>query len=51
MKAAIVIALTLLALASWALWTPDLNRTVLEQRYLQAPSDMVQVLGTPLHVR
>jgi pimeloyl-ACP methyl ester carboxylesterase len=51
MKAALVIALTLLALASWALWTPDLNRTVLEQRYLQAPSDMVQVLGTPLHVR
>ena len=51
MKAALVIALTLLALASWALWTPDLNRTVLEQRYLQAPSDMVQVLGTLLHVR
>ena len=51
MKAALVIALTLLALASWALWTPDLNRTALEQRYLQAPSDMVQVLGTPLHVR
>jgi len=46
-----VIALTLLALAAWALWTPDLARTALEQRYLQAPSDMVQVLDTRLHVR
>ena len=51
MKAALVIALTLLALSAWALWTPDLSRTALEQGYLQAPSDMVQVLGTPLHVR
>ena len=51
MKAALVIALTLLAMSAWALWTPDLNRTALEQRYLQAPGDMVQVLGTPLHVR
>ena len=43
MKTALVIAALLLALALWALWTPDLDRATLEQRYLQSPGDMVQV--------
>jgi len=51
MKAALVIALTLVALTAWALWTPDLDRVTLEQRYLQGPGDMVQVLDNRLHVR
>ena len=33
------------------LWTPDLDRASLEARYLAAPSDMVDIAGTRLHVR
>ena len=33
------------------LWTPDLDRASLEARYLAAPSDMVDLAGTRLHVR
>jgi len=51
MKTALVITLTVVALAAWALWTPDLDRATLEQRYLQSPDDMVQVLHNRLHVR
>ena len=51
MKAALVIVLSLLALVAWAFKTPVLARTALEHRYLPAPSDLVQVLGTTLHVR
>jgi pimeloyl-ACP methyl ester carboxylesterase len=42
--------LILLLLAAW-LWTPDRDRALLETRYLRAPTDMVTVGGTPLHVR
>ncbi len=38
------------ALSLW-LWTPDLPRTQLEQRYLAAESDMVEVGVWRLHVR
>ena len=33
------------------LWTPDKDRAVLERHYLNAPSDMIDVAGTRLHVR
>jgi len=36
--------------AAW-LWTPDLRRETLEQRYLESPGDMVEVAGARLHVR
>ena len=51
MKTALLIAVLLLAVAMWALWTPDLDRATLERSYLQSPSDMVQVLDQRLHVR
>ncbi len=35
----------------WALWTPDLDRALLEQRYQRSPADQVEVLGHQLHVR
>ncbi|WP_145105123.1 alpha/beta fold hydrolase [Cereibacter sediminicola] len=34
-----------------ALWTPDLPRAELEQRYLANPADLVEVEGTTLHMR
>ncbi|ULB11153.1 alpha/beta fold hydrolase [Cereibacter azotoformans] len=34
-----------------ALWTPDLPRAELEQRYLANPADLVEVAGTTLHMR
>lgn len=40
----------LLAALAWA-WTPDRPRKALEARYLAAPSDMIDVAGTRLHVR
>ncbi len=33
------------------LWTPDKDRAELERQYLNAPSDMIDVAGTRLHVR
>lgn len=41
----------LLAAALWWLWTPDKDRAALERQYLNAPSDMIEVAGTRLHVR
>ena len=41
----------LLVAALWWLWTPDKDRTALERQYLNAPSDMMAVAGTRLHVR
>ncbi|MBC7719547.1 MAG: alpha/beta hydrolase [Chitinophagaceae bacterium] len=41
----------LLAAALWWLWTPDKDRTALERQYLNAPTDMIDVAGTRLHVR
>ncbi|MGP3696681.1 alpha/beta fold hydrolase [Rhodobacter sp. NSM] len=34
-----------------ALWTPDLPRAELENRYLASPGDLVQVAGTTIHMR
>jgi pimeloyl-ACP methyl ester carboxylesterase len=33
------------------LWTPDKSRSVLQAKYLNAPGDIVEILGTHLHVR
>jgi len=41
----------LLAAALWWLWTPDKDRAALERHYLNAPSDMIELAGTRLHVR
>lgn len=32
-------------------WTPDKDRGILEEKYLRAPGDIVQILGMHLHVR
>lgn len=50
----VVLALALavlLLVAGWLLWTPDTPRAALEAAYLRAPSDLVDVAGTRLHVR
>jgi pimeloyl-ACP methyl ester carboxylesterase len=49
----VLIVLSLLActLLAWWLWTPDMNRSLLEARYLNASSDMMQLSGWRLHVR
>ena len=41
----------LLAAMLWWLWTPDKDRAALEPIYLNAPTDMIDVAGTRLHVR
>ena len=41
----------LTAATVWWLWTPDKDRTALERKYLNAPSDMIDIAGTRLHVR
>ena len=41
----------IVAIAGWWLWTPDKSRAVLEGNYLNAPTDMIDVAGTRLHVR
>jgi pimeloyl-ACP methyl ester carboxylesterase len=46
----IVLALGCAALAWW-LWTPDLSRSELEARFLQAPGDMLEAGDWRLHVR
>ena len=33
------------------LWTPDKSQAVLQAKYLKAPGDLIEVLGTRLHVR
>lgn len=44
-------ALAVFSALSFWLWTPDLPRAELEQRYLAAPTDMVDVGVWRLHVR
>ena len=39
-----------LLLAFW-LWTPDKSRALLESKYLNAPTDLIEVAGVKLHVR
>ena len=50
MKAA-GLALLIILLGVWCLWTPDMDRATLERKYLAAPQDLVTVLGVKLHVR
>ena len=50
-KGVTVLLLTTLSLLSWWLWTPDLPRAELEERYLAAPADMRTVGPWRLHVR
>jgi pimeloyl-ACP methyl ester carboxylesterase len=38
-------------LIAYLLWTPDIDRATLEARYLDAPTDLVEVAGVRLHVR
>lgn len=45
-----MLAAALTALAAW-LYTPDLARTVVEQRYLAQPDDIRRIDGVALHVR
>jgi pimeloyl-ACP methyl ester carboxylesterase len=45
------IAMLILFLLAWLLWTPDLDHASLEAKYLAAPSDMTKVLGVKLHAR
>jgi len=40
-----------LAVLAFMLWTPDLDRGALQERYLRRGADMVQVAGVQLHVR
>jgi pimeloyl-ACP methyl ester carboxylesterase len=46
-----LIVLVALAVALALLWTPDKSRTTLEAKYLNAPSDYLDVAGMRLHVR
>lgn len=48
--AAIVILALLIGGSIW-LWTPDKSRADLEAKYLNSSSDIIEVLGTRLHVR
>jgi pimeloyl-ACP methyl ester carboxylesterase len=46
----VLLAIALVAIALW-LWTPDKARAALEAKYLNEPSDMIEVSGVNLHVR
>ncbi|WP_295519199.1 alpha/beta fold hydrolase [Limnohabitans sp. Rim8] len=47
----LMLMLTVLALLTWGLWTPDLPRAELESRYLEARSDERTVGPWHLHLR
>lgn len=47
----IALILALLLAAAYWLWTPDKSRVQLEAKYLNAPSDILDIAGTRLHVR
>jgi pimeloyl-ACP methyl ester carboxylesterase len=51
LKIAVVVVLLVLAVVAFWLWTPDKDRAVLEAKYLNAPTDMIEVAGVRLHVR
>ncbi len=44
------LAALLIGAGIW-LWTPDKRRADLEAKYLNAPNDIMEILGTHLHVR
>ncbi len=46
-----VVMFIVLILVGLLLWTPDLDRTALEAKYLAAPTDLIEVAGARLHVR
>jgi pimeloyl-ACP methyl ester carboxylesterase len=48
---ALIGAAAVVLLSGLWLYTPDKSRAALEQEYLRAPSDMMEVAGTRLHVR
>jgi pimeloyl-ACP methyl ester carboxylesterase len=45
------IAIILVVVAAFLLWTPDRDRASLEAQYLRSPADMIDVAGTRLDVR
>ena len=45
------LAMIILALLAFLLWTPDKERPSLEAKYLRSPADMVNVAGQRLHMR
>jgi pimeloyl-ACP methyl ester carboxylesterase len=47
----IAVCAVLLTLLAYGLWTPDIGRTTLQARYLDAPGDLTEVAGERLHVR
>ena len=51
LKLAGAISLILLVGLAFWLWTPDRSRAELEARYLNSPSDLVDLGGFRLHVR
>jgi pimeloyl-ACP methyl ester carboxylesterase len=54
MKPTVIIVALLLALligCGFWLWTPDRARPALEAKYLDGQDDMIEVLGTRIHVR
>jgi pimeloyl-ACP methyl ester carboxylesterase len=46
----VVFVLLAVSIGLW-LWTPDKSRSILQAKYLNAPGDIVEILGTHLHVR
>ncbi|CAA2141295.1 alpha/beta fold hydrolase [Hyphomicrobium sp. ghe19] len=44
------VLLACIAIGAW-LWTPDISRTTLEAKYLNSPTDYLDVDGLRLHVR
>jgi pimeloyl-ACP methyl ester carboxylesterase len=47
----VALLLTLLIGCGFWLWTPDKARAALEAKYQNSPGDIIEVLGTRLHVR
>ena len=46
----VVFVLLAVSIGLW-LWTPDKGRSILQAKYLNTPGDIVEILGTHLHVR
>jgi pimeloyl-ACP methyl ester carboxylesterase len=51
LKLIAAVAMVLLALLAYWLWTPDRDRATLEAKYANAPDDFIEVAGIRLHVR
>jgi pimeloyl-ACP methyl ester carboxylesterase len=51
LKLIAAVAMVLLALLAYWLWTPDRDRAALEAKYANAPDDFIEVAGIRLHVR